>query len=801
MNLRISFFIVSASKCLVYLRFALFLFLILFFSSTVVYGQSDKSKVDSLRGALSALSGKEKIDMLLRLSRTYREINTDSLLNNARLAYKLSKELNYSKGLANSILLMGRAHHDKTQISEAREYYLQALKLFEEIEDRKGQANAHNNLGNSFMEQGDYKTALKYHAFALLLRAQIDDKQGLASSYNNIGNAYAGEANYYLALNNHLKSLALTEELNDTSAAGKSLLGMSYFNIGRLYLVTDDGKRAEEFLNKAQKLFEKTNNLYGLAYIYAARAAIAGNQSNHEKSILLYSKAIEIAKQIGEVGELADNYTRIAYAYYKIALKSDSAGHKGKQNKNYDIVFNYANQALDLSKRLNYEQGIVSSYILLGHIYREWGDYKNSQNNYNKAFDQRLIPANKIVLYEGLYLLKLKEKNYKEALENYTNYTILKDSVYNTENTLKNASLGQAYEEEQKEKERVLTNKMKELAHNEEIKRQRVIQLFILIGLFIVAIFAFFVYRSYRQKQKANVIITRQKSEVEQAYKIIEEQKKIVDEHNKDITDSINYARRIQTALLASDSLLNKSLPEYFVLYKPKDIVSGDFYWASEITDGGTKTFVLCTGDCTGHGVPGAFMSLLNISKLNETINEKRIIKPDFVLNTVREEIIEALNPEYADEECNDGMDCTLCSFEFYQNKPGETQTTEKNIKAKLTYTAANNPFYLIRNNQLIVGKADKIPVGKSLKEKQPFSIHSLDMFEGDTLYLLTDGYADQFGGTSGKKFKYKQLEELLLASQPETMLRQKAILNETIEKWMGANEQVDDILIIGIRI
>lgn len=766
-----------------------------------VYSQPDDIRIDSIKKVFPASSGKKRVDLLIKLSRIYREINTDSCMSYATQALILSKDEDYSSGIANSLLQQGIAYHDLRKIPEGRECYLKSLKIFEELEDRKGQANVQNGLGNSYMEQGDYKTSLKYHAYALLLRAQLDDKKALASSYNNIGNAYAGEASYYLSLNNHLKGLAITEELNDTSSAGKSRLGMSYFSVGRLYLAIDDGNRAEEFLNKAQKLFEQINNSVGLAFIYAARAGIAGNKSDYVKSIPLYLKAIEITKQLGADGELVNNYSRIAFAYYRIALKADSAGYKGQKNKNYDIAFNYASLALDLSKQLNYEQAAVSSYILLGNIYREWGDYNNSQINYNKALEHRLVPGDQIVLYEGLYLLRLKQKNYKEALENYTCYTNLKDSVYNTQNTLKNANLSQAYEEEEKEKERVLTDKMKELAHEEEIKRQRVIQLFILVGLFIVTVFAFFVYRSFREKQKANIIITKQKAEVESAYQIIEEQKKIVDQHNKDITDSINYAKRIQTALLAGDSLLQKNLSEYFVLYKPKDIVSGDFYWASELADMGSKKFVLCCGDCTGHGVPGAFMSLLNISKLNETINEKKISTPGQILNTVREEIIKALNPENTTEECNDGMDCTLFVLELNENQLVETFADNKTKRGTLSYAAANNPFYLIRNKELITCNADKIPVGRSLKEKESFSSHTIELFKGDLIYLLTDGYADQFGGKNGKKFKYKTLEELLLFCHQSPMNEQKRLLDTTIEQWKGSNEQVDDILIVGIRI
>ena len=177
----------------------------------------------------------------------------------------------------------------------------------------------------------------------------------------------------------------------------------------------------------------------------------------------------------------------------------------------------------------------------------------------------------------------------------------------------------------------------------------------------------------------------------------------------------------------------------FFILYKPKDIVSGDFYWAYETNN----KFYICTADCTGHGVPGAMMSMLNISYLNESIIEKGIQKPNLVLNHIREEIINSLNPEGSEEESKDGMDCILACFDF--------------TNYILEYAAANNSFYIIRDKEIINCVADKMPVGKSPRDKEPFTLHTIPLKKGDIVYMLTDGLPDQFGGPKGKKFKYKQ--------------------------------------------
>jgi len=263
----------------------------------------------------------------------------------------------------------------------------------------------------------------------------------------------------------------------------------------------------------------------------------------------------------------------------------------------------------------------------------------------------------------------------------------------------------------------------------------------------------------------------------------LEKQKQIIEEKNKDITDSISYAQRIQRALLASGKLLQKSLQDHFILYKPKAIVSGDFYWSS---DSGGKLFVIAA-DCTGHGVPGAFMSLLCISFVNEAITEKNIQRPDLVFNHVRERLIQSLSAEDFGEEAHDGMDGSLCVFD--------------REKMTLQFACANNPLWLIRKGELLEFRPDKMPVGRHHGESQNFSLQEIQLQKGDAVYLLTDGYADQFGGPQGKKFKYRQLQEKLLERHLLPMKEQRAQMEQIFEDWKGELDQVDDVLLIGLRV
>ncbi|MCE3229393.1 MAG: adenylate/guanylate cyclase protein [Bacteroidetes bacterium] len=255
-------------------------------------------------------------------------------------------------------------------------------------------------------------------------------------------------------------------------------------------------------------------------------------------------------------------------------------------------------------------------------------------------------------------------------------------------------------------------------------------------------------------------------------------QKNIIEEKQKEIVDSILYAKRIQTAILAHDLYLEKHLPEHFVLFKPKDHISGDFYWATKKDN----RFYLAVCDSTGHGVPGAFMSLLNIAFLNEAITEKGIVKPNEILNHVRARLIRNISKEGN----KDGMDGILLCI-------------DKNTNT-YSYAAAHNCPVVLHNGELIEYTADKMPIGAGIREDS-FEHHDLPLVSGDILYMYTDGYADQFGGPKGKKFKYKQLNDLLINHSNASMSSQKTMLNAAFEEWRGKLEQIDDVCVFGIRI
>jgi serine phosphatase RsbU (regulator of sigma subunit) len=319
------------------------------------------------------------------------------------------------------------------------------------------------------------------------------------------------------------------------------------------------------------------------------------------------------------------------------------------------------------------------------------------------------------------------------------------------------------------------------------LEKQKLILYFVLFVLLLVSILGYYIYRSYKIKKEANIkleeknrTISAQKDEIEKQKDLAEAQRDQIAYQKKHITDSIMYAKRIQTALIPSLELFSDKL-EHFVLYKPLAIVSGDFYWVS--TQGNLQ--IIIAADCTGHGVPGAFMSMLGVTMLNEIVNGKHVLMPDQIIEDLREGIIKALKQVAEEESVKDGMDIAVCVVDF-----------DKNI---LWYAGANNPLYLIRGGELIHYRADKMPVAIHYK-MTPFTLQRIDLQKGDAFYIFSDGYCDQFGGPKEKKFMSMQLKESLVAMAGKPMLYQGERLNEIFEEWRGDNSQVDDVTMIGVR-
>jgi serine phosphatase RsbU (regulator of sigma subunit) len=484
-------------------------------------------------------------------------------------------------------------------------------------------------------------------------------------------------------------------------------------------------------------------NSFRLAIIYNDKAGnfrneplIMGNMGNAYRGFGYLDSALAIQQKSLALRIKFQVTEGIMYCYGSIAQIYLA-------KRQYFQAIDYANKAIKLSIDHNFHDYDNDYFEVLTNAYAKTGDYKLAYYYQDKFYSYK-DSMNKIHNDKEIYQLKNEQKEAQQQAD-----FDKKAALLNAEKE-KSDAIGKA-----------------------DNKRHKIILAFVLCIALIIAVVAIGIFRSLKITRKQKEVIEEQKNMVEQ-------QKEIVEEKNKEILDSITYAKRLQDAILPPLSIIKQYLPESFVLYKPKDIVAGDFYWMERAGD----NILIAAADCTGHGVPGAMVSVVCSNALNRTVKEFKITEPGKILDRVRELVLETF--EKSESNVQDGMDISLCCI--------NTQTKE------IQWSGAYNPLWYAQGGELKEVAPDKQPIGKHEGQK-PFSTHLLKLKKGDTLYLFTDGYADQFGGPKGKKFKYKQLQEKLLAVSHQPMEKQKQELETVLEQWKGNLEQVDDVLVIGIRV
>lgn len=447
--------------------------------------------------------------------------------------------------------------------------------------------------------------------------------------------------------------------------------------------------------------------------------------------------------------------------------------------KDYSKSLVYIIKAKELYEKIGnvYGQSLVLNNI--GDYYSKIGNEERALEYYKLGLEKgKLIEANEHVIqsYKGISNSYKKAGDYKLALVYHEYFQELNDSIYNVESSNQIAEMQARFDSERDAQEIALLTKDKKI-QEDELNRQSLITRSIIGVGGLLLVLTIVLIRGISQKKKANKELDLKNQKIELAYNIIEDQ-------HKDIKDSINYAKRIQEAILPPASIVKQLFPQSFVLYMPKDVVSGDFYW---VEPWGEKVFFAAV-DCTGHGVPGAFMSIVGYNLLDKAVNELGLSRPSLVLNSLSKEIGKTLRQTGSDSEVKDGMDLAVCAL------------NPKTLM--LEYAGAFNPLYIVRDGKIIETASDKIPIGTYMDgDFKNYTNHEIQLQKGDTIYIFTDGYADQFGGEKGKKFKYKSLQQLLISLQGKPMAEQKDILYTTIQNWKGNLEQVDDILVMGVMV
>lgn len=639
---------------------------------------------------------------------------------------KIAEQIGAKKIAADGLNNIGDIFTSKDRVL-ALAYYSKSLKLREEINDKAGMGSSYNNLGITYDNLGDIKNALLYYGKALKLQEVINDRRGIAFTLGNIATTYKDQGERSIALEYYKKSLRINEEIGD-----KRGVAICLANIGVMYQELKDYAKALDYFTKSLSISEELDIKEEIMGALDNLGDLYLTQKELTRALSHLNKGLQISRELGSKPDMARFMTNLGYVYY--------------EQKKYKIALLYSDSSLSISRELGFPKKIRAAEKLLSKIYYATG-------------------------------------NYKAAFDHYKEFILYRDSIENNEN--RKASIKNQFKYEYEKKtivDSVRVNEEKKVI-SAKLNEERTKNYALYGGLFLVLLFSGFMVNRFRVTNKQKKIIELKEHETQKQNEIITYQKHLVEEKHKEIKDSINYAERIQRSFLATTELLNANLPDYFVFFKPKDVVSGDFYWAHQLNNG---NFILVTADSTGHGVPGAIMSILNISSLEKAV-EQGLEAPADILNNTRNTIIHRLKKDGSAEGGKDGMDCSLINLNLK--------------KLQLTYSAANNPVWIVREKQLLELHPDKMPVGKHDRDHIPFAQNSFELQKNDIIYTLTDGLPDQFGGAKGKKFMYKKLKELLISISSEPMTIQEGIINDAFINWKGELEQVDDVTLIGIRI
>jgi serine phosphatase RsbU (regulator of sigma subunit)/Tfp pilus assembly protein PilF len=672
----------------------------------------------------------------------------DSLLSVAQKTTIDTAKANVFSSLA--LLYFKNGDFEKSQ-----NYYEKALTLSQEINFKHGIADAYAVGGMLDDSKSNFDDAIEKYDKAIELYESLSDKKKISQVEQDKANAFYSKGSNDKALKFYLQSLKLREQMGDSNA-----IASSYMGISNVYSQMHRSDLALSYAKEALRLKEKYGDERIVSWLLNNVGVFMLEKGDTAGAMPYYMRSIELKKKLGDEYGLATTYKNIGSIHLK--------------NKQYASALNYYRKALEMRSRINPDDKVELSicYDDIGSVYSDMGKYDSAEFYANKAivlvekthsFEALRLP------YYNMSLALYRQGKYQSAFDFLQKHLAAKDSTLSSETNALVAEMAAKYDNEKKEQQIAL----QEL----EISDQKKSKTFLIALSFLGLILTVVMLRGYLNKRKANGLLAEKNN-------LIEQQKQIVELKNKDITDSIHYAQRIQRAILPSTDYQNKIMNDSFILFKPKDIVSGDFYWMEQW---GTKTIIAIV-DCTGHGVPGAFMTFVAYSLLNEAVLEHGIDNPAAILNEMRKNLNKMLRQKNDTEAIKDGMDISICVFDF--------------SKMTVEYAGAYNPLWMIRNSELREIKADKQPIGIFV-DLQPvsFTNHLIEIQKGDVFYLFTDGYADQFGGYAGKKFKYKTLKESLLSIHKSSMKEQKESLDSTFEKWRGKLEQVDDICVFGIKI
>ncbi len=654
------------------------------------------------------------------------------------------------------------------------QYGKDALELALKLNYTKGIASAYSGLGSFYRQQGDYGKATEYQLYSLKYYEKLGKYTGIAIAYNNLGVLYYRQGNWKEAMKSYQKSLYLAQKAQQEHDIATYML-----NIGEVHQELQQYDSAIFYETKVIEISTRLDMQDNIAYAVGIIGQVYMAKRNYSRALQNELKALVIFEKIDDTDAIAEYQADIAMVYLAM--------------KNYTSAQQYAEKCLVTALKNDSKQWQKEAYLALSKIAEE-----------TQSFDK--------------------------AHKYFKIYSALKDSIFNENSVQKIQQVQAIYETEKKQIEIDLLTKNQQVQQKQIKQQTLLLYLGGVIGVLII-IFAFVLYRNNVQKQRTNVLLEAQKrsietqnksledknslillknSELEQqqeeilaqsenltyAHKEITAQKDVleiqntqINKKNENIESSIRYAQRIQQAFLPSQESLANAFRAYFIFNKPRDIVSGDFYWL----DQDENTTIIAVADCTGHGVPGALMSIMGNSLLNQIVNDKQITKPNLILDELHNGIRKALHQ--TNSENRDGMDIALLTI---------TKTViDSMINTSLAYSGANNSLILFKNNQLQEIKANKMSIGGYQQEQERhFTTQEIQISDGElsnySFYLFTDGYQDQFGGEKIRKIGREGFRQILRDIQEQEMEKQGEILAQRLSEWQGKQDQIDDILVMG---
>jgi serine phosphatase RsbU (regulator of sigma subunit) len=748
-------------------------------------------RIDSLRIVLEKVKhDTDRVKILSEISNTYSNVNPEEGIIIGKKALEIAKKSFNKSGEASVYRSISANYTNLSDYANAFHYDSLALLIYKSIKDSIGLAKTIGSLAIIYSDQSNQRKAIELYEISLGIHKRAKNKEFVGITYANMANSYADLAQYSKALECYYAALKIGEEMND-----KMRIAIQYSGIALVHLDQKNFEKALHFNLKALEYYKKIKFDRGLAAAYNNIGNTYSAQKKYSKSIEYMQKALEINRKLGRKRGIALNLGNIGLAYQKlIDSTEDQSIDKNKIEvliNTFDNALKYLTESRDVCNEIDFKYGLQLSIGNLGGTYEKIASspYPEIIRHYLKGNKKLgLIKAkeltkqaiaiqeeigdieNQKLYYENLAIISNGLEEYKEAYQYLLKYNLLKDSLNNKEEKKKSIETELKYEYLKKEAEAKSIQEKKDLILKAEMRKKILQRNYFIAGFFIVVVFAIFVYRSYKNKKKANIQISLQRD--------------IIVEKNKEITDSINYAVAIQNAKLPRRSYILENLPNSLILFKPKDIVSGDFYFFYKK---GNEKFIAAV-DCTGHGIPGAFMSMIGSEKLYECIMHSSDLSE--VLSNMNKGIKASLRQNDSSSEIHDGMDMAICKI-----------VEVDDVTTELYYAGANRPLLLFNNaKELIEIKATKKAIGGFTDDDQVFDAHHFTLQKGDTFYIFTDGYADSFNDQR-KKLTSKGFKNLLSSIQNFNMKDQEQYLEKFHKDYIRNTEQIDDILVIGVRI